>query len=249
MIKQDFVNQSHWNQGYEHLGPTASAPDDPIRVLLEQTLPKGRLHSIELGCYPGRYLAVMGEMGHVLNGCDLAPRVHELAEWCEKSGFETGRFERQDVFQLDATAKYDVVASFGLIEHFGNWRDLFIKHIELVAPGGYLVVTTPNFRSTLQHILHKALDSENLKIHNIESMSPTIWAKMAADAGFEIIFQGGIGRFEFWADAQKRNIFQKIMLKCIRATRPLWRYAPEGTLSLAPYYGIVARRTPCRQMG
>jgi 2-polyprenyl-3-methyl-5-hydroxy-6-metoxy-1,4-benzoquinol methylase len=249
MIKKDFVNQAHWNQGYERVGPMASDHEDPIRMLLERTLPKGRLRSIELGCYPGRYLAVLGEMGHELNGCDLTPKVHDLADWFGKCGFVTGLFEQQDVFQLDASAQYDVVASFGLIEHFGNWRDLFIKHMEMVTPGGYLVVTTPNFKSMLQHTLHKALDSENLKIHNVESMSPAIWAKMARDAGFEIIFQGGIGRFEFWADAQKRNIFQKIVLKGIRATRPLWRYAPAGTLGLSPYYGIVARKHQCPMNG
>lgn len=64
----------------------------------------------------------------------------------------------------------------------------------------------------------------------------------AGKAGLEVLFHGGIGRFEFWAAWQKRNILQKIALRLVRATRPLWQYAPEGTLALAPYYGVIARR-------
>jgi 2-polyprenyl-3-methyl-5-hydroxy-6-metoxy-1,4-benzoquinol methylase len=242
MEKLDFVDQSHWNKGYESIAPTASDEDDPIRMLLESTLPKGRLRSFEMGCYPGRYLAVLGGMGHELNGCDLTPRVRDLAGWFRQCGFETGSFKQQDVFQLDESSQYDVVASFGLIEHFGNWESLIIKHANLVAPGGYLVVTTPNFRSPLQYFLHKTLDSENLKIHNVDSMDPAKWAALAKEAGLEVLFHGGIGRFEFWAAWQKRNILQKIVLRLVRATRPLWQYAPEGTLALAPYYGVIARR-------
>lgn len=244
MKKEDYVEQVHWDKGYQCMPPTASDPDDPIRMLLVRTLPKTSLRSFELGCYPGRYLAVMGEMGHELNGCDLTPMVGNLAGWCSKSGYRTGRFEQRDVFSLDESDHYDIVASFGLIEHFGNWEELFSRHIKLLALNGYLVITTPNFKSPLQYILHKTLDAENLKIHNLQSMDPVKWAGLAKDAGLEVIFYGGIGRFEFWAGAQRRNLIQKILLRLVRATKPLWRFAPAGTLSLAPYYGIIARRNP-----
>lgn len=240
--KEDFVSQSHWDSGYERVAPTACDPDDPIRMLLIRMLPKGPLRSFELGCYPGRYLSVLGELGYELNGCDLTPRVQDLTGWLRECGYRAGIFEQRDVFLLDETMQYDIVVSYGLIEHFGNWETLFMRHVNLVAPGGYLVVTTPNFKSPIQSFLHKMLDSENLKIHNVSSMDPARWARLATEAGFEVLHQGGIGRFEFWAARQNRNIFQKIFLRMIMKTRPLWRYAPEGTLALAPYYGLVARR-------
>jgi 2-polyprenyl-3-methyl-5-hydroxy-6-metoxy-1,4-benzoquinol methylase len=242
MEKMDFVEQSHWDKGYEGMSPVSCTPEDPIRLLLLRSLPKANLRCYELGCFPGRYLAVLGELGYELNGCDLTPNVTDLAEWCRQRGYQTGTFIQGDVFQLDESSQYDIVTSFGLIEHFGNWEELFLKHAELIAPGGYLIVTTPNFRSPFQFLLHKTLDSENMKIHNVDAMNPARWAQLAETTGFEVLFHGGIGRFEFWAAAQKRGILQKILLRLVRATRPLWRLAPEGTLALAPYYGVIARR-------
>lgn len=87
-----------------------------------------------------------------------------------------------------------------------------------------------------------ALDGVNLKRHNLEAMLPLRWRELAEDLGFEVIQCGGIGRFEFWADHQPRNIAQKGLLWGVRKTRPLWNIVPEGTLSMAPYYAIVARR-------
>lgn len=242
MNKRDYVDQSHWDKGYEKISPTECTQEDPIRWLLLNTLPKANLRSYELGCYPGRYLAVLGELGYELNGCDLTPKVYDLSAWCQNRGYRVGTFEQRNVFATNENQHFDVVVSFGLIEHFENWEELFNRHIDRLGPDGYIVITTPNFRSAPMYLLHRILDSENLKIHNIASMNPSRWAKLAEDAGLEVVFKGGIGRFEFWADYQKRNILQKVLLKAVKATKCLWKFMPSGTLTFAPYYGIVARR-------
>jgi 2-polyprenyl-3-methyl-5-hydroxy-6-metoxy-1,4-benzoquinol methylase len=241
--KKEFVAQSHWDGGYENLALAPATANDPIRRMLGAILPHESLSCLELGCYPGRYLSVLGGLGYELHGVDLTPMVDiKLPIWLSAQGFKVGSFERADVFEFDPDRKFDVVCSFGLIEHFANWQDLFVRHAELVQPGGYLVVTTPNFRSLVQHALHLALDGVNLKRHNLEAMVPLSWRELAEDLGFEVIQCGGIGRFEFWADHQPRNIAQKGLLWGVRKTRPLWNIVPEGTLSMAPYYAIVARR-------
>lgn len=239
----EFVSQQHWDAGYDRCSFAMAAPNDPIRQLLQQHLPRGPLSSLELGCHPGRYLSVLGTLGHTLNGIDLTPKVYtELPEWLTSLEFNVGTLVRADVFKHDPGRTFDVVCSFGLIEHFTNWEELFLLHAKWVNPGGFLVITTPNFRSSLQQILHRALDSLNLARHNIESMNPIRWRDMALDAGFEVLQYGGIGHFDFWADRQNRNLIQKALLKVIRKTSPLWSLTPRNTLALSPYYAIVAQR-------
>lgn len=240
---EDFVPQSHWDQAYANSNLAMAAEDDPIRVLLENRLPHAPIASLELGCYPGRYLSVLGNMGHEVNGVDLTPRVTtDLPDWLRSLGSMVGDFVRDDVFQYDPGRTFDVVASFGLIEHFTNWEDLFLKHIHLLSPGGFLIITTPNFRSLIQHSLHRLLDEVNLGRHNLAAMNPERWREIATMNGLEVQYCGGIGRFEFWADAQKRHFIQKLLLKAVRFSKPLWNLSPPDTLCLSPYYGIIARR-------
>ncbi len=242
-MKSDYVSQKHWDDGYEHHSLMMAEPNDPIRQLLERHLPRKPLSSFELGCYPGRYLSVLGSLGHTISGIDLTLKINSaLPEWLDSLGFKVGTLTQADVFTHNPTDKYDVVCSFGLIEHFTNWEELFLKHASLVRSGGYLVISTPNFRSALQKTLHNSLDDINLARHNLESMDPERWHYLATESGFEVIQCGGIGHFEFWADNQKRGIIQKILLRLILKTRCFWKFTPKDTLGLSPYYAIVARK-------
>lgn len=237
-----FVSQSHWDQAYATSALAAVAVDDPLRRLLESRLPHGALSSFEFGCYPGRYLSVLGAMGHELHGVDLTPRVeNDLPDWLRFQGYRVGTFTRDDVFNYKPDQTFDVVSSFGLIEHFTNWEELFLRHIHLLSPGGYLVVTTPNFRSAIQHALHRMVDDVNLRRHNLAAMDPRRWVELATNEGLEVLYSGGIGRFDFWVDIQERHIFQKLLLKTVRLTKPLWNLCPQDTLQFSPFYGIVAK--------
>lgn len=242
-MNNDLVEQKHWDEGYEGLDLHIAGADEPIRLLLEKHLPRGPLRSIEIGCYPGRFLAVLGIMGHELHGIDMTPKVEsELPAWLARQGYKIGSIGLADAFKFEPGRTYDVVCSFGLIEHFSNWEELFRIHASLVAPGGYLVISTPNFRSPLQRFLHVALDPDNLSQHNLSSMVPKRWRELALDCNLEVIQCGGVGRFEFWTGRGRRNLLQRIVRRAILETKPLWKLAPEGTLALAPYYAIVARR-------
>jgi len=244
-MNHEFVSQQHWDKGYERCSLSTAAPDDPIRMLLERHLPNGPLSSLELGCHPGRYLSVLGTLGHTLNGIDLTPKVEsELPEWLMSLGYKLGTFVRADVFKHEPRQAFDVVCSFGLIEHFTDWEELFLRHVEWVSPEGYLVISTPNFRSKLQHFLHATLDGANLERHNLKAMDPDRWRELAEKVGFEVIQCGGIGHFELWADNQKRNLFQRLALKVIRGSKSMWKLVPENTLALSPYYVLIARRPP-----
>ncbi len=242
-MNKEFVDQKHWDDGYEGLQLHIAAVDEPIRILLEKHLPRGPLSSIEFGCYPGRFMAVLGTMGHELHGIDMTPKVEsELPEWLAGQGYKVGSIGIADAFKFEPGRKYDVVCSFGLIEHFSNWEELFLIHASLVAPGGYLVITTPNFTSPLQRLLHIALDPDNLSQHNLSSMAPGRWRELALQSKLEIVECGGIGRFEFWTGRGRRNLLQRIVRRAVLETKPLWRFAPQRTLALAPHYAIVARR-------
>lgn len=200
---------------------------------------------IEIGSYPGPHLATFGDMGYKLNGIDFHPdNSTALPAWLNSQGYKTGEFLSIDFFEFEIKQKYDVVASFGFIEHFIDYKEVLVKHASLVGDNGYIIVTTPNFRGWIQYWLHNNFDKKNLAHHNTESMNPSAWKKLLEALHFEIIYYGYFGDFWFWHSHEKLPAWKRNMLWVIeriiqRARKMLWFQSP----AFSAYAGIVARKS------
>lgn len=235
------VDQSYWDSSYSELPFAIAPPTDELRKWLENHLSNGNGKTcLEVGCFPGRYLAVLGIMHYELHGVDLTPRVSEIKNWLEVSGYKTGKFEHADFLQYTSDQKYDLVCSFGFIEHFTNWEEVLIKHAQLVKQGGMIVIETPNFRGFLQNILHRFLDATNYKRHHIPAMQPLRWKAILENQGFEIQRCEYFGKFEFWSDSGERGILGKAGMKLLSFFRKSLENKKPGSASVSPYCGIIA---------
>lgn len=238
------VDQIYWDAAYAGIGLTRAGMDDPVRQWIEHNIPTGEGHCLEVGCFPGRYLSVLGELGYTLHGLDQTPGVAKvLPEWLRSEGFKTGEFTQGDFLSFDLCRKYDIVCSFGFVEHFVDYETVLLRHMALVGSGGYLVITCPNFRGWVQRILHLVFDRANFQRHHIPSMNPRRWSILAEKNGFRIVNCGYFGVFDFWVDTQERNSLQRYALgqiekqksslrKLCNTDRPAW----------SPYCGLIARR-------
>jgi SAM-dependent methyltransferase len=238
------VDQSYWDQAYTDLQPTMAPADDPVRQWIEATLPpaQGDRHCLEVGCYPGRYLAAIGRMGYVVHGVDLTPAIARMPSAFTRQGIRVGEFVHGDFLTMALPREYDVVCSFGFIEHFTEWRNVLLKHADLVAPGGLLLIETPNFKGWVQRMLHEALDATNLRRHHIPAMDPGAWAAALRQHGFEIRSQGHLGRFDLWTDSPPPNAFQRVVHRVVRMLSPALRRVRTGSAALSPYCVLVAQR-------
>lgn len=214
------------------------------RFLLKYIPPTIDGSAIEIGSYPGPHLATFGDLGYELNGVDFCTDNGKgLPSWLQREGFKTGEFFVSDFFEFQPGKEYDVVSSFGFIEHFLNYEEVIKKHAELVKKRGYLVITTPNFRGWIQNCLHRNFDKDNLALHNVESMQPERWAKQLNDLGFEIIYKGHFGGFWFWRGDEKLSPFKTKLARILsalicRLRKVIW----FESSSFSAYCGIVAIR-------
>ncbi len=219
--------------------------DHAIYDLIQKHIPQNNEGGcLEIGSFPGPFLAAFGDLGYTLNGIDFHPKNEkELPDWLRMQGFKTGEFKTVDFFEYAPDKKMDVVASFGFIEHFENYKEVILKHAALVDENGYLVITTPNFRGWIQRWLHKTFDKQNLALHNLESMQPDIWADLLASNGFEIKYKGFFGGFLFWRSIEPMSVFkQKILWFIVRIIPRLKKILWFESAAFSGYCGVVAKK-------
>ncbi|QKJ30431.1 class I SAM-dependent methyltransferase [Mucilaginibacter mali] len=237
----NIVPQEYWDAGYENIAIRKASDTDPISQVIRAYIPPAQPngHAFEIGCYPAQFLCVLGDMGYTLNGVDATPRVAALPVALANLGYTTGKFENNRFEDLDKV-KYDVVASFGFIEHFTNWPAVIKAHTEFLKPGGYLIITTPNFKGLFQYLYHRLVDNPNLERHVVSSMSPRKWKKQLERAGMTVIASGYTGNF-FWDEAQRNSIFYRVVKRAFTRIFKLVNSIAPNHPSIGSYCYIVAK--------
>lgn len=239
----DFVEQSYWDESYEDIELKIPEENDPIRKWIRSYISNSSGKCLEIGCFPGGILTIFGELGYELNGIDLSPRVEiELPRWLKSQGYRIGKFGKIDILKFSPKEQYDIVSSFGFIEHFSDWRGMILKHASLVKKDGLLIIETPNFRGLIQRSLHLLFDKENYERHNIDSMKPCEWGKIMTETGLEIVFCGYFGNFLFWVDDDERNWLQKMLVNLIQSlTKRCLKYLPNNR-AYSPFCGLICKK-------
>jgi 2-polyprenyl-3-methyl-5-hydroxy-6-metoxy-1,4-benzoquinol methylase len=154
---------------------------------------------IEIGCAPGKLLAwVAAELKADAVGLEYsAMGANSSLALFDSLGLSI-ELHQDDFFDHHLQpASFDVVASFGLIEHFEDPRPVVQRHLDLVKPGGILLITVPNFGGVYGR-LQKWCDPENLSIHNLAIMNPAAMERLLDLAQVERAHAFAYGNISLW---------------------------------------------------
>lgn len=245
-MKKNLTNQAYWFDDYKGLKFGKQSESHAINILLKKYVnqfPGGTC--LELGSYPGPFLATLGEMGYQLNGVDFNPDNNVgLPNWLQQQGYNCGNFWVDDIQVFNTVEKFDLVCSFGFIEHFTNYEEIILKHIKFLKSKGVIVITTPNFRGGLQYFFHRLLDKENLRAHYLPSMYPANWARLLEENGFEIHYNGYFGNFAFWVKQPERlQGFSKLIYRMVCYLSVFFhRFIPFESSFYSAYCGVIAKK-------
>lgn len=164
---------------------------------LKANLPAMDGEVLEVGCAPGKWLAFMStEFGLKPNGIEYSEAgMKATMRNFELLGLASGHVQTGDFFQIKPEQRFDVVMSFGFIEHFTDADSVAELHLQWLKPGGTLILGVPNFRGIyyyLQHVLDKGI----LDKHNINIMCPSYFEHLADRYQLDPLFISYIGSFE-----------------------------------------------------
>ncbi|MEK7357014.1 MAG: class I SAM-dependent methyltransferase, partial [Bdellovibrionota bacterium] len=125
----------------------------------------------EVGCAPGKWLAFMAKTFNMQpSGIEYSKAgIEATRKNLDLLGLPAESLMTGDFFAAEPQPRFDVVMSFGFIEHFDDPDAVVARHAAWLKPGGRLVLGVPNFNG-IYHPLQKILDSSILDKHNLKTM-------------------------------------------------------------------------------
>lgn len=171
--------------------------DRCLAAELKRHLPRSGGSAFEIGCAPGKWLAFLAKE------LDMTPSGIEYTEGGMQAtlrnfsllGLSSDEILIGDFFTTKPTRQFDVVMSFGFIEHFDDPDAVVERHLRWLKPGGRLVIGVPNFNGIYKPI-QKVLDPTLLDKHNLAIMNTDYFEGLAARLGLQREIVKYIGSFE-----------------------------------------------------
>jgi len=179
--------------------------------VIRRTIPADNLlAALEVGCAPGqKLLDLCAITGYEPFGLEYADSgVTETRRTFERRGHDPERIVHGDLFDEGVVdrigRRFDVVMSFGLIEHFEDPRLAIERHIDLLSPGGYLVIGIPNLVG-LNLLSMWLLRREFISQHNRNIMNVRAMKALFQLPTLEQRFCGRVGFFQFYGRFSRRE--------------------------------------------
>ncbi len=202
--------------------------------------------AIELGGFPGSYSVYLKKYYQIdttLFDYFIHPGI--VKDLLLKNSLHEGDIAvvEADLFNYVPEKQFDMVMSFGLIEHFKDIKDIIKRHLNFLKPGGVLFIVVPNFRA-VNGWVQKTFDRENYNKHNIDSMDPRFLAEIAAGLGLKSIKSYHYGKFSLWLEnREQKPALTKIFTKLIwYGGKAIVKLFPFESRTLSPYIILQAKR-------
>lgn len=175
MKPNELTEKKDWNDHWDTISKpkVLTKRDFPtiITSLFKKYLPfNPHFRCLEVGCVPGRLLIAFHKMfGYKIYGVDYSDKINLVRKNMSVNKIKEYKVYKADILKFKPKIKFDVVFSFGLIEHFKDPTLYIAKMASLVKKGGYFIIEVPNFRN-VQYIIHLLSDRSLFEIHNLEYM-------------------------------------------------------------------------------
>jgi SAM-dependent methyltransferase len=216
-------------------------------------VPRRGAKVLEVGSAPGRHLIRLRDVfGFEPFGVEYSPAGAELnRRLFEQHGISTDNVIQEDFcspqFQSKYENRFDVVVSNGFIEHFTDVEGVVAKHVNVLAPGGRLVVTIPNLRGA-NYVLAWLFCKDLIPLHNLSIMRRDRFRKLFLNPDLTPLLCGYFGTFSFGIfntrPESKRRYLLMICDKVQRLLNAVFRllFGARGAESryFSPYLIFVA---------
>lgn len=241
------TEQSHWDAAWRL--PIKARLPSRLNVgvlnftrLLERHVRPGNRY-IEIGCAPGKMLAwVASVLKAEVAGLDYSePGIAKCRMLFDALGLKVNLYHDDFFNHHLPLASFDVVTSFGVIEHFDNARLVVQRHLDLVKPGGVALIAVPNYRG-LYGLLQRWFDRPSLALHNLEIMKPCALAALVDSPDVESVRAYHFGAMSPWILSLDKRFPRTIAKLVSLGVNAMGLLQPLTIEALAPQLVLEVRK-------
>lgn len=198
---------------------------------------------LEIGCAPGKLLAwVASVLDAKVTGLDYSQSGIERCRALFNDLGLKAELHHDDLFDNRLPPNYfDIVTSFGFIEHFSDSRLVVKRHMDLVKPGGVALITIPNY-SGIYSTLQSWCDASSLVMHNLEIMNTDALNDLVDIAGTETVRVYSYGRFSPWLISLQKKLPWHVAMSILYIFNVLGLLQPFPISSLSPVLVLEIRK-------
>ncbi len=208
-------------------------------VILPKALPNvSGAKFVEIGSAPGEYSVEFSKrQGCIPFGVEYSSVGVEVnREVFRQNGFSSDNVINADFFSAEFVEQYrekfDGVISKGFVEHFEDVKSVIDKHMQLLKPDGYLVVTIPNL-SGFNNLLGRLFDEDAIPRHNVSIMRQSVYRQLFNRNDLQTIFCDYYGTFSFYLFTAGESSLRKHLLRICHKLQPLLNLTFRTTFGAA----------------
>jgi len=154
---------------------------------------------LEIGCAPGKLLAwAASVLKAECTGLDYSETgIAKCRALFDALGLKVNLYHIDFFDHRLQPSSFDVVTSFGFIEHFDDPGPVVQKHLDLVKPGGVALIAVPNYGGVYGS-LQRWCDAPNLALHNLDIMNPDALTALIDSPDVESVRAYPFGAMSLW---------------------------------------------------
>ena len=268
----DYTDKHFWNSYYRRF-QLKEVHSSLFADLFSRFLTPDKNKSVfEVGCAGSYHLCYLAKYFNFQTfGIDYSDEIETTRALFTYNKLPEPTLYKEDFLTWKSPRLFDVVCSFGFVEHFENPSVVLHKHLQLLSPGGTLIVIIPHF-AHLQYVFHWLLDRGNLKKHNTHIMSvhalrtalraavhnETTPGSPDAPPRIAIQYLNYFRTFDFWIERSVHTktekggtigpplnvigrFFYRVLCRIARGTTSLFG-AYRSNFLVSPYLILIARK-------
>lgn len=248
-MENNYTDKKFWDEYFQkHEHQSGLINDSLFSDIFKKYLTKDPAKTVlEIGCADSNFLCYLTKrFEYKAYGVDYSDAILRTADLFKFNNLPEPILYKEDVFTWNPNIKFDVVCSFGFIEHFEDIDTIISKHSELLAPGGKIILTLPHFAHA-QYFFHWLIDRENLKKHNTKIMNLGSIKNAIEKSGLKIEFLSYYKTFGFWTERKNMAIWEKtinwVIIKLGKVITKIFGHDRPNFL-FSPHIVCVATKNP-----
>lgn len=245
--KNIYTNKKFWDEYFERRHRNLSTiKDSPFSDIFDKYLaPDSNKKIVEIGCADSSFLCYLSKkFGYQAYGIDYSDAIERTADMFKFNGLSKPILYKENFFSWQPSLKFNIVCSFGFVEHFDDLSSVLKKHVELLISGGTLIITLPHFAHG-QYLFHWLIDKENLKKHNTKIMNLSSLRKALGGLSVKIDYLSYYKTFGFWTERTSMAWWEKCIkwsiLKLGKIITKIWGHDRPNPL-FSPHIVLIATK-------